>query len=367
MEGQRQALAAFLEKQSDRKGKAKAKETVEAGMRESAPGPRQGERQPEASRSRIRPTSPLAREAVKTLPAPSAPKGLDRPGATGAEKAARPPAAKPSGADRPPPRQLVHREGGRMTPSNMRGRARDREGNVAGPSRIVPRKPSVPPAESNTMGEYRTKLYPPVGPPRTRAPTDQMARLSVGGRPEDTSTPAPASSRRLGSLERDMDVDEAQESSSKRKRGDERRKPDSDGEDELEDEEYEEERPVKRSRAVGGRKPVERTGEWFVPPCEECVIKNAARCEKQPNSWACVRCAVKKVACIRDDGASKRRNSRLPRTKQSEAEEAAATSEGENTAPRPAPPARHRPTRSRRNGLDRKGKGKGKFSFRYVI
>jgi hypothetical protein len=331
-------------------------------MRESAPGPRAGERQPEPASSRIRPTSPLAREGAKTLPGPSAAKDIVRPGAAGAGKAPGQPAAKPSGAGGPPPRVLVHREGGRMTTSNMQNRER----NVAEPSRVVPRKPSVPPAESNTTGEYRTKLYPPVGPPRARLPTDQMARLSVGGRPEDTSTPAPSSYRRLGSLERDMDVDEAQESGSKRKRGADRRKPDSDGEDEIEDEEYEEERVAKRSRPVGsGRKPIVGTGTYFVPACEVCD-ERGLKCEKQAQAWACVRCAKKKVACIRDS-TEKRRNARVARDEDNEGEETTAPSDGEHVAPRPAPPARQRTTRSRRNGPDRKGKGKGKSSLLYVM
>jgi hypothetical protein len=141
---------------------------------------------------------------------------------------------------------------------------------------------------------------------------------------------------------------------SKRKRGDERDREYSDGEDEKEDEddEAEEERRVKRPRAGESKRRIPvGTGRYYNPPCKPCE-QNGTRCEKQKKAWACCRCAVKKVACRRGQSeGGRRRNARS--SGEDDGDDEPQGSDMERPARQPvAVPVK---------GADRKGKAKGNF------
>ena len=137
---------------------------------------------------------------------------------------------------------------------------------------------------------------------------------------------------------------------SKQKRCDEGDREYSDGEEEKEDDREEdrvEERKVKRPRA-GSKWKIQGTGKYYTPACEPCE-DNGMRCEKQKKAWACVRRAMKKIACWWGRG-EKQKNARDSGPEEDSNDEAA-TSNTEYLA-------RQRVAMLRK-GPDRKGKGRG--------
>ena len=262
------------EKATGEKGKAKErvgerKEARLAPMRE-----REEQEQPQVGPSRIWATSPLAKQKAETVPQHTGAKARLSSGAAGA---------------------VTMLDSGAVRAETT-----------------VPPKPAV-------LQPWQSKFHAVVPPPKTsKAPRmhgalmDEMARLSVRERGEGAREGARHSHRRLGSLEEEMEIDgEDGSQASKRKRGDEGDREYSDGEDEKEDDrddERVEERKMKRPRARGSKRNIQGTGKYYTPTCEPCE-DNGTRCEKQKKAWACVWCAIKKVACRRGRG-EKRKNAR---------------------------------------------------------
>ena len=351
LETQETGLKNFLEKAKERKGKAKAKDTM-GGVTGPAPT-KASERRPEAGPSRIRVTSPLPMDREKSVPQVKGPEATLPTGA-GPSGSSTSGWAGPSQTARAGPSQTA-----RAGPSTT-GPGRSKAVGAAGPAPATAvAMPSVPPRESRTSfdtvrppGGWSSKFYAAMGNTAKAArmhgpPTDEMAKLSVGERQEKTREGASRPHRRLASLEEDVD-EEYRPQPSKRKRLEEM--VDSDGEEEKEDDDEEvEERSTKRPRVRGSqRRVVLGTGEFYNPRCELCQEKGW-KCEKQSKkNWACCRCAVKKVGCKRGGG-EKRRNAR--RSDQEDESDGPATSDGEGPAPHG--------TAVPRTGHDRKGKGKG--------
>ena len=318
MESQRRALSDFQAKEKATGKKGKAKERV-GEWKEARPAPmREREEQPQAGPSQIRATSPVAKQKAKMVPQH-----------TGAEA------------------RLSSSATGAVT---MPG-----SGAVRAETTVPPR-PAVP-------QPWQSKFHVAVPPPKTSkapwmhgVPTDEMARLSVHERGEGAREGAGRSHRWLGSLEEEMEIDgEDGSQASKWKRGDEGNREYSDGEDEKEDDRDDkrvEERKVKRPRAGGSKQNIQGTGKYYTPACEPCE-NNGTRCEKQKKAWACVQCAIKKVACHRGRG-EKRKNARDSGPEDDSNDEAAMSDAERSAWQRGAVPSK---------GPDRKGKGKGKFSF----
>ena len=239
--------------------------------------------------------------------------------------------------------------------------------------------PSGAAAEGRGTGPSgQARAEPPAPATRVRhgPPTDQMARLSV-----DVEPP-----RRLADLEEEdgeeeqgpMDVDDDEGSrGSKRKRGDDDAEVDAlkrkratgdeeyhEGEDELEDEEEEGQKPTSATqrRAAGtkkspapnkGRNKPVPTNELHVRPCDRCK-RLSKDCTKQQSGDACLPCARGKAKCGWDDAAPVKRRyipgrpvpptAPAPTAPPRTARTALAPTASSRPAPRPGPPERIRPT-----------------------
>ena len=306
------------EKATGEKGKAKERVGERKGARPAPMREREEQEQPQVGPSRIWATSPLAKQKAETVPQHTGAKARLSSGAAGA---------------------VTMLDSGAVRAETT-----------------VPPKPAVP-------QPWQSKFHAVVPPPKTsKAPRmhgalmDEMARLSVRERGEGAREGARHSHRRLGSLEEEMEIDgEDGSQASKRKRGDEGDREYSDGEDEKEDDrddERVEERKVKRPRAGGSKRNIQGTGKYYTPTCEPCE-DNGTRCEKQKKAWACVWCAIKKVACRRGRG-EKRKNAR-DSGPEDDSNDEAVMSDAERSA--------RQHVAVLRKGPDRKGKGKGKFYF----
>jgi len=348
LKSQRTGLSNFLEKETAKKEKAKAKDTLRGeGKSTGQAPPKDREQQPVAGPSRIRATSPLPRHEGKAVPKASGAESTLPGGAGGAGPSTHRGAGRQKAGGTGAPR---HDGGERSTTDGAAGP----EASPPVPQRTYRPFPydTLPPMKVSQPRFHRVAL--PKAPRIHGPPTDEMSRLSVRETQEGAKEGARRPHRRLASLE--MEVDEEDRTQGpKRKRGD--RRVDSDGEEEKEDDEDEdmEERKVKRPRARASKmRIVKRTGKFYNPACKPCN-DIGARCEKQERNWACCRCAEKKVGCRRGQS-EKRRNAR----------ESGPEDDDDDDEPSDAVPlARHRAAVPRKR-LDRKGKGKGESFFYHI-